>query len=303
MAVMTRFAPSPSGDLHLGHAYAARFARDLAMTGKGGRFLVRIEDIDANCREVFLTRNLEDLRWLGLTWAEPLIRQSARQARYTAALDELARLGVTYPCFCTRKQIRAEIDAAGAAPHAVTADGSLIYPGRCRDRPEPQRRALIAGGRPFAIRLDSARALQVTGRLSWTDAVLGTAAVSLTGLGDVVVARKAAAASYHLACVVDDAEQGITHVTRGEDLIPITPLHRTLQALLGLPEPRWHHHPLCVDQTGRRLAKRHDALSIRTLRASGLSPAAVFALAEQALAPPFRAMAADTGHGAISRTC
>lgn len=279
MSVVTRFAPSPTGDLHLGHAYAAWFAFDLAER-TGGRFLVRIEDIDrGRCRDAFIARNLEDLAWLGLRWETPVMHQSTRMAHYQAALDRLAALRVTYPCFCTRKQIRAEIDAAAGAPQSATAG---VYPGLCRGRDREDAAAAIAAGAPYAIRLDVVRALDRAGELLWHDAVRGPQRVCLAAEGDVVIARKEMATSYHLAVVVDDAAQGVTHVTRGEDLFGATHIHRLLYALLGHDPPVWQHHALCRDASGRRLAKRSHDLAIRTLRERGLSPAEVLAMAADA---------------------
>lgn len=270
---MTRFAPSPTGDLHLGHAYAALFARDRARRSDG-RFLVRIEDIDAGrCREEFVERNLEDLRWLGLTWEEPALRQSARLPAYAAALDRLRMLDVVYPCFCTRKAIQAEIKAAGGAPHA---DGTGIgYPGTCRGLDPAKRTELVKAGSDWALRLDSAKALRLAGTIDWVDRRFGRHRVTAEDVGDVVIARKEFPVSYHLAVVVDDAAQGVTLVTRGEDLLPATHVHRVLQALLDLPVPEWWHHPLCRDASGRRLAKRAGDASIRALRGKGLTVAEV----------------------------
>jgi glutamyl-Q tRNA(Asp) synthetase len=279
--VVTRFAPSPTGDLHLGHAYAAWFAWDQAARA-GGRFLLRIEDIDtARCRGRFVARHLADLAWLGLTWDEPVLRQSERVPRYREALDRLHRLGVTYPCFCTRKEIADEI-ARAAGAEALAPDAPPVYPGTCRGLGEQERARRQATGAAFAIRLDAGRALALTGPLTWTDAAAGRQAVDLARLGDVVIARKEVPTSYHLAVVVDDAATGVTHVTRGRDLFAATPLHRTLQALLGLPVPTWHHHPLVTDGHGRRLAKRDGDLGLRALREGGRSPVDVLALATAA---------------------
>ena len=279
--VVTRFAPSPTGDLHLGHAYAAWFAWDQAIR-TGGRFLLRIEDIDrTRCRDRFIARHLEDLGWLGLAWAEPVVRQSDRLPLYRDALDRLERMGVTYPCFCTRSEIGAEI-ARAAGAEGIADDASLVYPGTCRALDERERTRRRAAGAAFAIRLDAGRALRLTGPLTWTDAVAGRQAVDLGRFGDVVVARKEIPTSYHLAVVVDDAAAGITLVTRGRDLFAATHVHRTLQALLGLPVPVWHHHPLVTDGDGRRLAKRDGDLGLRVLRAGGRSPEDVLALAAAA---------------------
>jgi glutamyl-Q tRNA(Asp) synthetase len=269
--VVTRFAPSPTGDLHLGHAYSAIYAHDLALE-REGRFIVRIEDIDrARCRDVFVERQLEDLAWLGLRWEEPVVRQSARMPLYAAALARLEAMAVSYPCFCSRSEIREEIAAAGGAPQAQAADGTLIYPGTCRGLDPGRRRSLIGAGRPYAIRLDVAKAERRTGRLVWHDRKRGAQEVDARGFGDVVIARKEVEASYHLAVVVDDAAQGVSEVTRGEDLFAATHIHRLLYALLELPPPVWHHHPLCRDASGRRLAKRDNDTAIRALRQSGVS--------------------------------
>jgi glutamyl-Q tRNA(Asp) synthetase len=289
MTLVSRFAPSPTGDLHLGHAYSARYAWDVAI-GAGGRFLVRIEDIDTGrCRAEFIERNLDDLRWLGLTWEEPVARQSERMDLYRDALHRLDELGVTYPCFCTRREIRAEIEAAAGAPHAIAPDGGILYPGTCRARDAVERDALIAAGRPYAIRLNIARVRELTGRLSWTDQRLGPQAAAIGRFGDVVIARKEVAASYHLAVVVDDAAQGVTEVTRGKDLFDATHVHRTLYALLDLPPPIWHHHDLCHDETGNRLSKRRGDETIRSLRERGHKADNVLAMARAAAARPGQA--------------
>lgn len=279
MTVVTRFAPSPTGDLHLGHAYSAWFARDVAACA-GGRFLVRIEDIDTGrCRPAFIERNLDDLQWLGLAWEQPVVRQSERMDLYREALRRLDDLGVVYPCFCTRKDIRAEIEAAAGAPHTVAPDGSAVYPGICRALDAAARDDRIAAGRSHALRLDAARARRLTGELSWTDRSHGRRTARLDQFGDVVIARKDNATSYHLSVVVDDAAQGVTDVTRGEDLLEATHVHRTLYALLDLPPPVWHHHRLCRDDQGRRLAKRQGDVTIRSLRERGVTPEQVLVMA------------------------
>jgi glutamyl-Q tRNA(Asp) synthetase len=274
MTEVTRFAPSPSGYLHLGHAYSALFA---ARAAKGGRFLLRIEDIDrGRCRPAFEAAIHEDLAWLGLAWETPVRRQSDRMDDYAAALARLRDQGLVYPCFCTRKEIRAEIARAGRAPHGP--DGPL-YPGTCRTLARSERQAREAEGRAYGLRLDVARAVETAGPLTWTDQDRGTHHAEPGLLGDVVLARKDVATSYHLAVTLDDAIQGVTLVTRGEDLLPATHVHRLLQALLDLPVPRWRHHRLLTDGTGERLAKRSDALAVRALRAAGKSPAEVRAMA------------------------
>ena len=271
-AAVTRFAPSPTGYLHLGHAYAALFAAAAART-VGGRFILRMEDIDAGrSRPRFDAAILEDLGWLGLSWEEPVRRQSEHLEDYSAALDELRHLGLLYPCFCTRKDIQAEIAAAGQAPHGP--DGPL-YPGTCRALAAGERAGRFDGGSPFALRLDMGKAAAMTGALTWP--VLGGAIIEARPqvFGDVVLARKDIPTSYHLAVTVDDHLQGITLVTRGEDLYQATHVHRLLQALLGLKTPLYEHHRILVGETGRRLAKRDQGLSLRALRQAGRTPAKV----------------------------
>jgi glutamyl-Q tRNA(Asp) synthetase len=251
--VVTRFAPSPNGRLHLGHALSAIIAHDLARAA-GGRFLLRIEDIDGpRSRPELADEFRRDLAWLGLEWEEVPV-QSTRLDTYAAAAERLRALGVLYPCTCTRK----EIEEAGARPGS---DG-LIYPGTCkRTPPDPSR--------PAAWRLDVAKALSLTGVLVWEDALAGQQAVDLTQLGDVVLVRKDLPASYHLAATLDDAADGVTLVTRGADLFAASHIHRTLQALLGLPVPRWHHHPLLLDETGEKLAKRRGSPALAERRQAG----------------------------------
>ena len=268
---VTRFAPSPTGYLHLGHAYAALFAEATARA-VGGRFVLRVEDIDAGrCRPHFDAAIFEDLGWLGLSWEEPVRRQSEHLEDYAAALDELRRLGLLYPCFCTRKDIQSEIAAAGQAPHGP--DGPL-YPGTCRalDADEQERRN--AEGRPFALRLDMEKAMSRAGTLTWRERE-STVEAQPQLFGDVVLARKDVPTSYHLAVSVDDHLQGITLVTRGEDLFHATHVHRLLQALLGLTTPIYEHHRLLVGESGQRLAKRDQALTLRALRHAGRTPAEV----------------------------
>lgn len=273
--VRTRFAPSPTGRLHLGHVLAAQVAHDLARR-QGGAFLLRHEDIDATrVRDHHYAEIEEDLRWLGFRWDEPPLRQTTRLEAYAAALARLRSMGVIYPCFCTRKDILDEISAMASAPQGP--EGPL-YPGICRRLdPETVRRKLAAGATP-AWRLDSQLAASLAGPLSFTDLLHGTVGVRSGLLGDVVLSRKDIGAAYHLAVVVDDAFQNISHVTRGEDLLPSTHIHRTLQTLLGFPEPLYLHHRLVTDGSGRRLAKRHDALAIATLRERGCSPSDVLAM-------------------------
>jgi glutamyl-Q tRNA(Asp) synthetase len=273
MPVITRFAPSPTGWLHLGHAYAALFAEQKARQNSG-RFLLRLEDIDGTrARPEYETALFDDLRWLGLTWEQPVLRQSDHAQDYRRALDELAALGLLYPCFCTRREIQEEIAQAVQAPHGP--DGAL-YPGTCRNRSADERTDRIAAGQPYALRLDVAKAIALAGHgLTWEDGDRGLQKAEPAVFGDVVLARKDTPASYHLAVVVDDARQGITLVTRGQDLFEATHLHRLLQELLKLPVPQWHHHRLIADENGRRLAKRDNARSLRTLRDEGWTAAQV----------------------------
>lgn len=251
--LVTRFAPSPNGPLHLGHALSAIVAHDLAKQW-GGRFLLRIEDIDGpRSRPELADEFRRDLEWLGLEWEE-VPAQSTRLASYAAAAEGLKARGLLYRCTCTRKQI----EETGAR---VGTDG-LIYPGTCkRTPPDP---AL-----PAAWRLDSAQALAQAGPLVWEDDLAGPVPVDLSGLGDVVLVRKDLPASYHLAVTLDDAADGVTLVTRGADLFAASHVHRTLQALLGLAVPRWHHHALLTDETGQKLAKRRGSPALAERRRAG----------------------------------
>lgn len=262
--VATRFAPSPTGLLHLGHAFSAIRAHDFALE-HGGRFLLRIEDIDpGRTREAFVVGIEEDLCWLGLKWDGAVARQSARLDVYAAALGLLDATGLLYACFCTR----AEIAASVAAPHGPQG---AIYPGTCRHLSSDERAARMAGER-YCWRLDTAEAVARTGPLRWHDEQAGAVVARPEALGDVVLARKDAPVSYHLAVTVDDAAQGISDVVRGIDLFAATHVHRLLQALLGLPTPDYHHHQLLTDAAGRRLAKRDGAPTLADLRAAGADP-------------------------------
>lgn len=271
---ISRFAPSPTGRLHLGHAYSAVRAHDLARA-RGGHFLLRIEDIDpGRCRAAFVDGIIEDLQWLGLFWDGEIMRQSARLSCYAEALARLREMGLIYPCFCTRAEITAEIAASAAAPHGPEG---AVYPGICRGLGAAERARRMADT-PHAWRLDMARATAFAGTLEWRDAWAGVQAADpqLFGpqlFGDVVLARKDAPASYHLAVTVDDAAQGVTDIVRGVDLFAATHVHRLLQALLGLPSPVYHHHPLITDASGKRLAKRDRAATLADLRAAGADPA------------------------------
>ncbi len=270
MIVRTRFAPSPTGRLHLGHALAARVAHDLAREAPGGEFLLRFEDIDGpRVREEFYQGIEEDLLWLGLRWDGVPLRQTTRTAAYEAALDELRAMGLAYPCFCTRREIQAELARMASAPQGPEGP---VYPGTCRKLGEDERRARILAGDAHAWRLDSGPAAQITGQLTFRDLRHGVIDVRPLLLGDIVLARKDIGTAYHLAVVVDDASQEISHVTRGEDLLSSTHAHRLLQALLGLPEPVYLHHRLVTDELGHRLAKRSDSLSIAAMREAGKPP-------------------------------
>ncbi|MEO1249001.1 MAG: tRNA glutamyl-Q(34) synthetase GluQRS [Pseudomonadota bacterium] len=268
----TRFAPSPTGLLHLGHAYSALFAQQA-----GQPFLLRIDDLDeARCKPEFEVALMEDLRWLGLDWPEPVYRQTDHFDRYRAALNELTERGLTYPCFCSRTQIRAEIAAAPSAPHGPTGP---VYPGTCRRLSQQERQARIDDGEPHAWRLDTAKAADQTGSLSWHEAETGTVQSRPELLGDVVLGPKDTVASYHLSVVIDDALQEVGLVTRGQDLLEATHIHRLLQTLLGLPEPAYHHHRLVVGPDGKRLAKRADSVAISAFREAGYTHKQVIDLA------------------------
>ena len=274
--IVTRFAPSPTGELHLGHAHSALFAF-AAARDSGGRFLLRIEDIDpTRCRPEFTDAILADLSWLGLTWEQPVRRQSEHFEVYRAALARLEEMGLLYPCFCTRKDIAREIEGAGNAPHGP--DGPL-YPGHCRSLSPAERADRLAAGHAFALRLHMDDALGRAGELRWHDRDKGEQLARPDLFGDVVLARKDTPTSYHLAVSVDDALQGVTLVTRGEDLFAATHVHRLLQALLDLPPPAYAHHRLLTDEQGRRFAKRDRSLTLRALRQAGRTPQEVRALA------------------------
>jgi glutamyl-Q tRNA(Asp) synthetase len=277
---VTRFAPSPTGYLHLGHIRSALQGWRAARSA-GGQFLLRLEDIDpARCRDEYAAAILEDLDWLGLSWDGPVRKQSEHFDDYRRALDRLEAMGVLYPCFCTRREIQDEIARAGDAPHAQSGQP---YPGTCRRLDSRRRAEKRRSGIDYALRLDLARALVLTGAIEWIEEGENGAHRKLAEpapLGDVVLARKDVPTSYHLAVTVDDAVQGVTLVTRGEDLATSTHVHRVLQALLDLPTPRYRHHELVTDAAGRRLSKRDQALTIRSMRESGMSPTEVIARAE-----------------------
>jgi len=270
----TRFAPSPTGWLHLGHAFAAIKAYEAA---QGGRFLLRIEDLDqGRARAEYETAIREDLAWLGLAWEQPVLRQSTRSEAYRAALAALTRSGLVYPCFCSRSQISQEIERAAEAPRGPAG---APYPGTCRSLSPNQRQVRLARGEAFALRLDAATAAAQAGALTFTElgcgpnAERGVIPVEPALLGDIVLARKHLPAAYHLAVVVDDAFQGVTVVTRGNDLFSATHVQRLLQSRLGLPSPLYAHHRLILDAEGKKFSKRDSAITLRSLRAAGLEPA------------------------------
>jgi glutamyl-Q tRNA(Asp) synthetase len=280
MPPVFRFAPSPNGHLHLGHAYSALLNFDLARQ-IGGRFLLRIEDIDTTrCRPEFVTAICEDLAWLGMAWEDPVRRQSDHLAAYRKALDHLAAQGLIYPSFESRAEIAglvAEREADGPWPR--DPDGAPLYPGSARLLSAGERTRLLESDTPYALRLDMAAACALAGDLGWTehgeapDGETGTVAARPQAWGDVILARKETPTSYHLSVVVDDALQGVSEVVRGQDLFWSTSLHRLLQRLLGLPQPVYRHHRLLRDDSGRKLSKSTAATGLRELRAAGQTPA------------------------------
>jgi glutamyl-Q tRNA(Asp) synthetase len=270
--IVTRFAPSPTGYLHLGHAHSALVGWRRART-ELGRFLLRIEDIDpARCRPEYEAAILEDLAWLGLDWDGPVRRQSDHLGEYEQALGQLDVMGLIYPCFCSRK----DIAAAVAAPHGPEGP---VYPGTCRRLPASLVRERRARGDPYALRLDVAKAGAMAGPLTFTDEREGVVEAHPDTLGDVVLARRDAPASYHLCVTLDDHLQGVNLVTRGVDLFHATHIHRLLQAILGLNVPTYAHHLLLTNAAGERLSKRDGAIALRALRQAGRSAAEVRALA------------------------
>jgi len=278
-----RFAPSPNGELHLGHAFSALFTKATALR-LGGRFLLRIEDTDkARARPEFEAGIMEDLHWLGIAWDEPVRRQSEHFPAYAATLDTLRALGLLYPCFASRKEI-AEAANRAAPPLGHDPDGAPLYPGLHRGSDPDEAAARIAAGQPYALRLDMAKALGLALRMNGGPLAFDSfdEAGSLTRIaasperwGDVVLSGKERPATYHLAVVTDDALQGVTHVTRGMDLAAATDIHRLLQVLLGLPAPLYCHHRLILDASGRKLAKSQRDKSLRSLRAEGVIAAEI----------------------------
>jgi glutamyl-Q tRNA(Asp) synthetase len=282
MKTVTRFAPSPTGYLHLGHAYSALFAYEAAQRA-GGKFLLRIEDIDpVRCKPEFTTAIFEDLHWLGLTWEEPVLHQSQNMPAYAESIQALRKQGVLYPCFCTRSEIANEVAAAASAPHDLSDESTFaasgrealtatsIYPGTCRNLPPDQQAEKLATHKTANWRLDIKKALTLTGPLTWRDEAKGQIEARPQTFGDVVLARKDIPTSYHLSVTTDDHRQGVTYVTRGEDLFRSTDIHRLLQVLLGYEIPAYHHHPLVLDESGRRYAKRDKAATLRELKGQGL---------------------------------
>jgi glutamyl-Q tRNA(Asp) synthetase len=276
--MITRFAPSPTGLLHLGHAYSALLAQNQARQA-GGRLLLRIEDIDPlRCHSEFEAAIFEDLGWLGLSWEQPVRRQSDHMDTYKKAVERLEGMGLLYPCFCSRKDIRDEIAEAGRAPHQ--GPEGPHYPGICRVLTRAEVRERREACEPFALRLDHQKALSViNGPIHWHDTAGHEITAHPQQFGDVVLARKDIPTSYHLSVTIDDDLQGVNLVSRGEDLLPSTDIHRLLQELLGLSVPTYHHHPLLSDKDGRRLAKRHRSKTIKALREAGNSPEEVRAMA------------------------
>ncbi len=277
MPPVFRFAPSPNGYLHLGHALSALLNAEAARVA-GGRMLLRIEDIDiTRCRPEFEAAICEDLAWLGVSWEQPVRRQSEHFADYGAALRRLEAMRLVYPSFESRAVIAALV--AAREPWPRDPDGAPLYPGAAKSMSTDEQARRIAAGEPYALRLDMQKAMaQLSGRLTWSesgDGAAGQIVADPAAWGDVVLARKDTPASYHLAVVVDDALQGITDIVRGLDLFHATSVHRLLQTLLGLPAPRYRHHRLILDADGRKLAKSTSATALRELRAQGLTPSDV----------------------------
>lgn len=278
---VSRFAPSPTGQLHIGHAWSALFGAALARRGNG-RFILRIEDIDAGrCRPEFIDGIYRDLAWLGLEWPQPVRRQSDHFDDYRRAITTLQSMDLLYPCFCTRRDIQDEIERSGAAPHGPEG---VLYPGTCRNLDLAERNEKMAAGFPYALRLNMEEALRRVGiPLTWHDFYQGKHIATPDILGDVVLARKDVPASYHLCVTLDDHIQGVTLVTRGDDLFYASHLHRLLQHLLGLNVPEWAHHPLLLDPEGKRFAKRNDSATIAFRRDGGKTPGDIIRMVLSAL--------------------
>ncbi|PIT06182.1 glutamyl-Q tRNA(Asp) ligase [Bradyrhizobium nitroreducens] len=277
-----RFAPSPNGHLHLGHAYSALLNFQRARE-TGGRLLLRIEDIDATrCRPEFEAAIYEDLAWLGIEWETPVRRQSEHLADYRAALDKLSALGLVYPAFESRAEIARLVAARqGDGPWPRDPDGAPLYPGDAKSLSASERDRLIASGAPYALRLDMAAACRRADGLAWNElgegpgGACGVVPARPEAWGDVILARKETPTSYHLSVVVDDALQGVSEIVRGQDLFHATSVHRLLQVLLGLPEPAYRHHRLICDGEGRKLSKSSGSTGLRALRAAGTTPAGI----------------------------
>lgn len=282
MPPVFRFAPSPNGFLHLGHAYSALLNFDRARK-TGGLLLLRIEDIDATrCRPDYETAIYEDLAWLGIAWETPVRRQSEHLADYRAALEKLSALGLVYPAFESRAEIARLVAAREAdGPWPRDPDGAPLHPGNAKSLSADERSQLIASGAPYALRLDMAAACRRVGGLSWNelgegpDGERGIVPARPEAWGDVILARKETPTSYHLSVVVDDALQGVSEIVRGQDLFHAAAVHRLLQVLLGLPEPAYRHHRLICDEAGRKLSKSSRSTGLRELRAAGVAPAAI----------------------------
>ncbi|HEV2153302.1 tRNA glutamyl-Q(34) synthetase GluQRS [Bradyrhizobium sp.] len=282
MPPVFRFAPSPNGFLHLGHAYSALLNFDRARE-TGGRLLLRIEDIDATrCRPDYEAAIYEDLAWLGIAWETPVRRQSEHLAEYRAALEKLSALGLVYPAFESRAEIARLVAAREAdGPWSRDPDGAPLYPGHAKSLSADERTRLIDSGAPYALRLDMAAACQHLAGLTWQelgegpDGELGIVPARPEAWGDVILARKETPTSYHLSVVVDDALQGVSEVVRGQDLFHASSVHRLLQTLLGLPEPAYRHHALIRDEAGRKLSKSSGSTGLRELRSAGTSPAGI----------------------------
>jgi len=279
--IVTRFAPSPTGHLHIGHAYAALVAYTKAQQA-GGKFILRVEDIDpTRCKDVFIKAISEDLSWLGLRWEEPVYRQSEHIEQYVTILDQLRDRDLLYPCFCSRHEVILEARASGYAPHLTIAGNEApFYAGTCRHLSVDERRRRMDERQAANWRLDVKKAFDLTGVLSWYEQGKGNIIARPLDFGDVVLARKDVPTSYHLSVTVDDYRQGISLVTRGDDLMNVTSIHRLLQALLGYPAPEYYHHPLLKDSSGRRYSKRDQSMTIRSLREKGLTAHEIYTLAD-----------------------
>ena len=265
---VTRFAPSPTGKLHLGHAYSALYSEKIARENNG-KFIVRIEDIDkTRCKQQYVDCILDDLNWLGVKWCDEVLIQSTRIEQYQLASKKLLSLGVLYPCFCTRKEIASNSDVANRKLHN---ENNSLYPGTCRNLSGEEVSEKIRKGMPYSLRLNSAKAKEKVGKVYWSDHLSGLHEVDYDVMGDVVIVRKDIGTSYHLAVTVDDDFQGVNLVTRGLDLFESTHVHRVLQSLLDLDIPEWSHHELIRDSAGKRYSKSDQSLSLEKLRESGVS--------------------------------